>query len=254
MNSLLLTFNVPSAIIDVFLVILILATCVGGYKKGFVKSFLSTFGSFISIIIAVVLCSTVANFLETKFTLITKISENISNVLIKIFGEELMLTTLKEATEASLTDSSLSAWLVKIVIDVKGTGNLPLETTVSGVVSPVFGYYITCIISIIGLYVILRIAFVLLGDIIAGLHSFVLIGFADKALGLIFGAIKGVIMAQLLIIVIRVIPLKIFQDLIATFEQSVIASSLDKLNLFSYLLNLITQANLSEIISSILQK
>ncbi len=243
-----------SNIVDIAVILIVLISCVVGLKKGFVKSLISTFGSLFAIILALLLCSSTTAFLETKFGLITTISSGVGGVLTKIFGEEIMLTTLKDATEVSLTNSNLTAWLIKIVIDVKGVGDIPLDYTVSDVVSPVFGYYITCIISVVGLYIVLRIAFFIIGEFAKGLHKVPIVGFVDKLLGFLFGLIKGVIVVQIIILIIRVVPLGFFQNIALSIEQSAIARFIDKINLFSYMLSLVSEVNLIDTIKALIVK
>ena len=246
--------SLTSSIIDIAVLLIVFISCVDGIKKGFIKSLISTFGSLFAIIVALLLCSSVTSFLETKFGLITSISGGVGDVLTKIFGEEIMLTTLRDATEGTLSQSNLTAWLIKIVLDLKVAGDIPLDYCLSDVISPVFGYYITCIISVIGLYIVLRIIFFIIGEFAKSLHSLPIIGLLDKLLGFVFGVVKGVIIVQILFIVIRVIPLGFFQNISLMIEQSVVANFINKINLFSYILGLVSQVNLTETIKSLIIK
>ncbi|MBQ7339389.1 MAG: CvpA family protein [Clostridia bacterium] len=239
-------------ITDAVLIVLLLIFVVVGCRKGFVKSFLSTFGSFFSIILAVLLCSTVANFLETKYSLITSISNGVSGVLADIFGADLMDLTLAEASNVSLTETNLSRWLIKIIIDVKGTGNVPADTTISQVISPVFGYYITCILSVIGLYFIFRIIFFIIGELTKALHKVKVVGTVDKLLGAVFGLVKGIIIIQILFITIKIIPLSFVQDLVVYIESSSVAKVIESINVSSYILHAMTEVNLTEIIQKVI--
>ncbi len=246
--------SITGPIIDVCIVVFTLIVCFFGAKKGFVRSFLSTFGSFISIIIALALCSTVTNFLEAKFGLVTTLSSGVSDLLTQIFGQEIMHTTLMEATEATLNDSNLTAWLVKMVLDLKLTGEIPMDVTLSQILSPVFGYYVANGIAILGLTIILKIIFFILSEFIKGLHKIKLIKIVDGALGLVFGLIKAVIIIQLAVLVIRIIPLEFFQNLTVASEQSSVVSFLNNNNLFAIVLNAISNLHVTDAILNLINK
>ena len=71
MNLLLTTTG--GAIVDIVALILFVGFAINGAKKGFIKSLISTFGSIISLFVAILLCSSVANFLENQFGFATQI-------------------------------------------------------------------------------------------------------------------------------------------------------------------------------------
>ncbi len=241
-------------IVEVLIVVVIGVFCFFGCKNGFIKSLISTFGSLFAIIIAVLLCTAVSSFLETKFNLMSSISNGVSGVLVRMFGEDIMLTSLREASEASLIDSNLSTWIIKIVLDVKGAGDIPLDYTVSDIVSPVFGYYITCTISVIGIFIIARIALFLVGEIVKDSHECAIVGVPDKLLGLLFGLIKGIIVVQIAFLIIRVIPLGLFQQIMHVVDQSAIAKFINNTNLFALILELVSRVNLVELVKATIIK
>ena len=248
----LLLVSTASAIIDMLIIIVVGLFCFLGYKSGFVKSLISTFGDFFALLLSVLLCSAVATFLETKFNFISSIANGISGILVQIFGEDIMLTTLREASDVSLNNSNLTAWLIKIVLEVKVLPDIPLDKTVSDIVSPVFGYYIACTISVIGLFIITRIALFIVGEIVKDAHDIKLVGATDKTLGALFGFIKGIIVFQIFILVVKVIPLGFFQKIYLGIEESVFAGLVNKLNLFTLIMNLVSKVNLPSIIKAIL--
>lgn len=244
----------PGLITDLAIIVLLFVFAVIGCHKGFVKSFISTFGSFLSIIIAVLLCSTVATFLESKFSLITTISDSVFGLLSKIFGEEVMQLTLNQADNVTLGETNLTAWIIKIIIDLKGTGELPLDIPLGQIISPIFGYYITCVISVLGLFILLKIVFFIIGEIVKKLHKIKLIGAVDKLLGLVFGFFKGIITIQLLMMIIRIIPISFFQQAVVFLGESSIVSLIESINIFSYILSALSSINITEIIKTILIK
>ena len=250
----LLSSSIP-LITDVVLIAILLIFALVGCKKGFVKTFLSTFGTLISLIVAVLLCSSVTNFLETRFSLVTTISESVSGVLAGVFGEDVMSTTLAQANPETLNQTNLTAWLITIVLDIKSSSTaFPPETTLNQVISPVFSYYITCVISVIGLFIILKIIFFIIGEVVKGLHKIKLIGTIDKILGFVLGLIKGLIFIQVLFLIVKIVPLGFCQDVVSYLAVSSVANIIDSINIISLILQTISNVNLTEIVSSIIIK
>lgn len=244
----------PGLITDVVIIVLLFVFAIIGYSKGFVKSFISTFGSFLSIIIAVLLCSTVANFLESKFSLITTISNSVSGVLSTIFGEEVVNLTLNDANNVTLGETNLTAWIIKIIVDLKGTGELPLDIPLGQIISPIFGYYIACIVSVVGLFILLKIVFFIIGEIVKKLYKVKLVGIVDRLLGFVFGLLQGIITIQLIMMVVRIIPISFLQQVVEYLEQSAIARLIESVNVFSYILSALSEINITEIIQKIITK
>ncbi len=239
---------------DIVIIVILIISAIVGFNSGFIKSLISTFGSLIAMVVALLLCSAVTAFLESKFGVVTAISEWVSGVLSQIFGEEIMTKTLQESSEISLTETNLSAWIIKIVIDMKGTGDIPLDKTISQVVSPVFAYYITCVISFVGLTIIIKIILFFISLSVKKLHEIALVGTLDKGLGLLFGLIRGVLIAQIIIVVVGAIPLDFCQQLKTIIDQSVIAGFINKINLFAYIFNAVSDVNLLETVKALIIK
>ena len=227
-------------IVDIVALCIIALSAVIGLIRGFAKTFISAFGSIISLILAFLLCSTVAGFSESKFGLITAISDKLQGVLTKIFGETLMDTTLRQATEATFAEAGVAGWIADIVLSVKGAEGVDMNVTLNQVICPVFGYYITALIAIVILYILFRILFFLLGEFIRKLSEIKIIGTVDRTFGFFLGIIKGVIIVQLLILIINVIPIAAFQQLSVNIDNSVLASFINGINIFGIILNAIT--------------
>ncbi len=241
-------------IVDIALIVIILIFAIVGCVKGFVKSFLATFGWLFALIFAVLLCSAVTNFLENKFGLVSSISGGVGNFLTGIFGDKIMNTTLREATEEVLNGSSLSGWLISIVLDVKELEGVPMDVTVNQIISPVFGYYATCVISIVGLFILFRIVFFIIGELMKFLHKIKLIGFVDRLLGFLFGVIRGFIFVQIIMIIIRFIPMGFLQQIVTYLDASGFATFIQKINLFSVMLSALSQVNLLDMIKTLIIK
>ena len=96
--DLLLTTNL-SATVDIVALIFVGVFALWGLIRGFTKTFFSAFGTMLSLLFAVLLCSTVANFLQEKFALVTTISESVSvasyrTAVERMQGKRLVIRTL----------------------------------------------------------------------------------------------------------------------------------------------------------------
>ena len=249
----LLMYNTVGAIIDVVALIIIAFCMMSGAKKGFIKSLISTFGSFFSLILAVLLCSSVARFFENNFGWITGISGKISGILTKIFGQELMDVELGLVTEDVLSEQfNVSLFLIKTILSVKANSNIPLDTTLNQIICPVFAYYIVCIISVVILFIVFKIIFFLIGEIVKKLHSNKIIGTADSALGILFGAIKSIIIINFALMIISIIPIGFVQDLYVSIDSTIITKIVNKIDVFSLILKALASVNIADIITGII--
>lgn len=239
-----------SAIIDVVALSLLVVFAVLGLKNGFIKTFVKVFGTIISLLIAVMLCSKCANFLENQFGLISKITEKVSGVVSNIFGDEIVNMTLGHAQDAELSELGLSGWLIKIVMQAKTDGTIPLDTTLNQIISPVLSYYIACGISVIFLFILLKIILFIIGDLTEKLGAIYVVGALNKALGFILGLIRGVVMIQFAVIIIKIIPLGFIQSLYVELNNSVVVGFIDKINLFDIIINSFAKLDILSFIKS----
>lgn len=249
----LLTVSDMGAIIDVVALAILLLFTIRGAVKGFAKTFISIFGTVLSLLIAVLLAKTVANFLEERFSFITTVSEWASGLVTKLFGEGIADITLGEATEDALQNMNLTSWLITIILNLQGEGSaIPDDTTLNMVISPVLGYYIVIIISVIGLFILLKILFFLFGEIIKKLRKFALVGFLDRILGIAIGALHGIVMLQFALLIINVIPLEFCQTLALQIQQSSLLAFIDSVNVFGLIVQAVSNINFSEIVAGII--
>ena len=248
----LLLYSTSGAILEALALIIFIVSIIVGAKQGFIKSLISTFGSLLSLIFAVLLCSSVAKFLENRFSLITTISSKLTGVLTGIFGEELMNTPLSLATEDVLSEQfNLSLYLIRIILSIKSSDISP-DTTLSSIICPVFAYYIVCILSVIILYILFRIIFFLIGEIVKKMHSNKFIGTTDTLLGLVFGALKGIITINFALMIIGIIPIGFVQNFVGAVSDTIFVKIISKIDVVSLILKAMASVNLTDIIVGII--
>ncbi len=237
-------------IIDIVAAALILIITIASIIRGFAKTFISTFGSLLSLLIAVLLASLVTTFLEKQFGMVTAISNGLSGVLTNIFGD-IMNTTIGSATEGSLVSAGISGWLIQIIMSVKG-GDVPNDVSLSQVICPVFGYYVSLLISVIILFIIFKIIFFLIGEIIKKCTTIKIVKWLDKLLGFLLGIIKGIVTVEIIILILQAIPLGFCQSILSELPNAPFTLFINNINLYGIILTNFSFADVTSFIKGML--
>ncbi len=240
MQFLLLSANTSSAIIDIIALIFLAGFALWGFIRGFAKTFVSIFGTIISLLFAVLLAGSVASFLESEFGFATSIADGIEGVASGIFGEQLMNTTLDNATSEMFADSGFGGLILTLVLAFKNDLTIPTDVTISELVCPTISYYVVMLISIVVLFILFKILMFLIGEVIQKMHSFSTVRHTDKILGFILGLISGITHAQLIFLAISIIPIDFIQELYLLIQQSSVATFIESINIYSKIINYIS--------------
>ena len=91
-----------TVIADVVALVAIVASIVVGAIRGFAKTFINAFGGILSLLFAVLLCKSVATFLQYKFGFIDTVTGWVTGSVTAILGDGIAKTTHAEATESYL--------------------------------------------------------------------------------------------------------------------------------------------------------
>ena len=227
-----------TTIIDIVAIGLILIFAVIGIIRGFSKTFLSTFGSIIALICAALLCSATTATLEKSFGAVTFFTDKSAGAIAGIFGEDVLNATVGQVNSGAVPN--VPAWLTNIIKNLLNTETIDASMTLKNVIAPIFGYYITLIISFLVLYILFRIVLFLIGRFLNKITKIRIIGRIDKFLGFFLGIIKGMIVIQLIIVVINVIPLEFLQNLSLEIGKSQVCAFLNKINLINIIVEAFT--------------
>lgn len=243
-------YTTTGAVMDGVALLLLIIFAVGGLRKGFVKTFFGVFGTIISLVLAVLLCASVAKFTEDKFGFVTTISNWVRGLLSNIFGEELMNMPLESATEENLTAAGVSGFIVKILLSID-TSAVEGSTPIRDVLAPVFGFYISAGICAIGLFIIFKIILFIVGEIFRKLHELPVIGAVDGLLGFIFGLVQGAIIVEIIISLIGIIPIGAVQNLNTEIPGTILTKFLNDINIYSIIVSALFRVNFEEIINAV---
>ena len=239
------------AIIDITALLLIFGITYLGAKQGFIKSLISTFGTILSLLFAVLLCGAVTRALENNHGTVTSVSNWLSGITSKLFGEKLMNTTLEEATSSSFDGSSVSQMLVNIVLSIKQKADVPKTVTLNQVICPTFAYYIVCAISLICIYFIFKMIFFVLADMTKLVQKVKYAGKLDRVLGATFGFLKSLFILDLILLLIGAIPLRFMQLISSAIDQSILVLFFRKINFINIIFDALLNNGVSKFINEL---
>ncbi len=242
------------SIIDLLVVALFFVYAVKGFMKGFVKTFFSTFGTILALLFAVLLASKVALTLENNFGLISTMSDKISGALIKKFGANIVDVPVKDATENLMKNAGIDGWIINIILSAKADSSIPETTTVSQILCPTLGYYTVLIISVIGLFIIFKILFFIIADIVKSLHKVKVVGAVDKLLGMLLGLVSAFVALEFIIMITGIIPINFIQKINHALINSNICGFLHKINLFSVIMQWISKQDILSTVKKLINK
>lgn len=243
-----------AVIADVVALVAIIASIVVGAIRGFAKTFINAFGGILSLLFAVLLCKSVATFLQFKFGFIDTVTNWVSGSVTAILGDSIANTTLADATESSLSSGGVAVWIINLILQAQGNDGIPKDVTINQIVSPVFGYYIVCIIALVVLYILFRILFFLLGEIIQKSRDIKIIGATDTALGAAAGLVRGVFIIQFALLLFSVLPIGSVQEIYSTVASSSFCGFINKTNVFDAILKALSGVNVIDYISEFVSK
>lgn len=249
MNNLLAT-NV-GAVVNVVALVLMLAFALVGLSKGFVKTFFSIFGTILSLFLSILLAPSVASFLERGTSVVTTVAEGVQGLVQNLVGKDALGMTIQAVTESSLQQAGVGGWVISLILSLKGLEGIPLDTTVGELIGPTFAYYIVVILSVIVLFVLFKIILFVVSKIVKSLYSIKLVATIDRTLGLLMGAINGVVTINLIMLILSMIPIGFVQNLYITLSASSVLSFLSKIDIYGYLLSSISTNNLATFIKGI---
>lgn len=248
-----LLLNLSSATIDTIALIFIGLYALRGLTKGFIRTLLSLFSTVISLILAIIIAPSVVGFLEEKYLLLTKISDTVSGAMEGIFGQELLSLPISLATEENLAAGGINPLFTKIILGLSSS-SYPEGTTVGQALNPTFAYYVLVFISIIALFIIIKIIVFIVSMVIKKLLAGKKIAKVDKLLGLVLGVIYGVLSLEMTILLISVIPLPFMQEIYSVIQTSTVTAFISEHSLYTALLDTLSNVNVKEFIINTLRK
>ena len=250
----LLLANITPQTVDIVAIVFVLIFAISGLIKGFTKLFFKAVGTIVSLLLAFLLCASVADFLESQFSLVTSLGGKLEGILSKAFGAELMNTTLEQAINNGIGDLPIGELLMPIIKSFAEDSSIPTTVTLNQIICPTFAYYLVMILSAIVLFIIFKIVFWIIYKVVSSLQKIGAVALADKLLGLALGFICGAVYLELAIMVMGVLPFGFIQDICAVFAETTFVALVQKIGLFGIILNFISSNDIIGFVKGIVTK
>lgn len=201
-------------IIDVVIIGVLLIFGFVGLKKGFFKSVISLLSIAVCLAVAVFTAKFVANWINGIYNFSALISGKVSSGLNgtnEFFALPIATYASKDALIAAIPANinKLLAQVVKVVFNNSNIDYATAEGTIGEVVGSSIGQIAMIIIAGILIFVVLRLAIMLLSKAFDNLAKIKMIGWLNKVLGFLFGAIKAgcvIIILNCVLIGLSLIP------------------------------------------------
>ena len=249
----LLLNGVMPKIIDSVAVIFVLIFIIVGLCQGFVKMFFSTFGTILGLILALILCPFVAQFMENEFSLVTNIANGLGGTLTGVFGHAVMNTTIEEAIASNFSSVQMGGLVASIVMDVATGSDIPVDVTLSQIICPTFAYYVVIALAVLVLFIILKILFFLIGELVKKLHVITAVAVVDRILGVVMGLLSGLYYLELVMFIIGIIPIGFIQEISYGITQTYFASFVHNIGIFNLILTVIAETHIVDFVAGLVR-
>ena len=206
-----------------------------------------------ALIFSVLLAPSVANFMQSKFNSVTAMGGSISGFLNNVLGKEVMNATLSDITEGVLSKAGVSGFIISIILSFKGDSSIPQDTKVCDIIGPTFAYYVVIIIAVIALFIIFKIIFFIISEIIKKSYENKTIKRFDRTLGCALGLVNGIINLEFIIMVISILPIPFFQGIYADIQSGGFTKLIESTNLFGLIVNSISVNSIIDLVKSIIR-
>lgn len=242
----LLLLNNFSATIDIIALVILLAYALYGLIRGFAKTFFSVFGTLLGVLLAILIAPSVVSFLQGEYQLVDTLSENFGGVVQGLLSEDVFETPLALASQENL--GGIAGLVAKVVLFLKTSDNVSPNATIGQAVSSIFAYYAVLIISVIALFIILKLIFFVIAEIVKQGYKNKAVASFDRLLGLALGIINGIFNIELFLLIISVLPFPFFQQITLAINGSVLTKFLQEINLYQAIMTNVVYKNIINVI------
>ncbi|MGN1221959.1 MAG: CvpA family protein [Christensenellales bacterium] len=189
------------AVIDIVILCVLVLFGIIGIWKGFLNTIISLFGNLASLAVAILCAKPVSSFLDKIFNIVGGIGGKIA---------ESLAPTIKpfESGITELTGSGLKTYLANDGLTFQERlFNLFIEDSATFTTDAEVVQYIgeriagvaALVIAVVVMFIVIRIAILLLAKLFNALTKNKAISGLDRAMGLIFGLLKGAILVSLVL-------------------------------------------------------
>lgn len=237
-------------IIDAVAIIILVIYTLVGFAKGFLHTLISLFGNLASLTVAIIVCKPFANLLNSMFG----VANWLGGLLASQIGPILPQFDVSTTGETIITQLNAGGFLAKILARfVDATASYANTAELLLTVQNAVGGILTLILSAIILFILIRIAVLLLSklfDAISKSHAF---GGLDRLLGGVLGLAKGVVfVGVVLVLVFAVCQIPLVGDFLNGYIEGTTVVKWGYGYIIQFMDWLMTKIDIGAIINSIL--
>ena len=217
-------------IADIVIIVILLIFLIVGIVKGFMKQVFGLIGTIAAIIIAVLLCRQLADFVIAH----TSLKATIAPAIASFLGLPEALVDA-ETAGVSLQESGMPGFLVDALQNYIAQLN---ETTfnLSVVVSEALAEYLIVFLSFVVIFIGVKLLTLILKGIAAMLQKITIVKIFDKIAGAAVGLFKGLLIVYSLLYLVNLLTFDFMEIVQQTISESVLANFLSQYNPFILLL------------------
>ena len=154
-------------------------------------------------------------------------------------------------TADMMQKGGVSAWLVDTVINIAQKNNIPQDVTLSQVICPVVGFYVSCAIGFIAVFILTKIILWLVGELVQKLHTIKVIGAVDKILGIVFGIIRAVLLLDIIVMIINSLPISFIHTVALAIPQTYLCNFLVSTNVIGLIFDFAVNNGIANMIATL---
>ena len=184
------------ATVDIVVLVCLLIAVIVGYAKGFMKQILSILGLLASIVLAVVFCDDLADYIIGNVPVIT---DGVKGMVSSLFGSVLGDSfSSHDALISALEQSKIPAFLHEMI------ASLILDSGFSVKILDVLTKWALNVICFVGIIVISSLLFIIVKILFKFITKIPLIKSVDKTLGIVFSVLKTLILIMVVFSVLSI--------------------------------------------------
>ena len=192
--------------VDISIAVVCLICAIRSAKKGFIACFFGLISTVAAIALAFMLAKPVLDWTGGLFGLNTVIENGCISALEKIEGFNVSVAA--GDLQAALAQKGLPQFLIDAIVSSVGVQDLPSGTTLAMVAGGGLGAFATMLVSGLAVFILAKLVLRIVRGILTGIVSKIpLMGSLNSLLGLVVGALQGVLIVSGILAVLAMIPM-----------------------------------------------
>lgn len=222
-------------IIDIVLILILAIFVIVNMVRGFFKQIFKLAVGIGAILIAYFFCDNLANLLNEKWGVLTKLSSTIMGWFGN--GAEYLETATSESIRTAVSANGLPEFIAEMASESLAGAAGGAVLSVGALISEAFAKTILIVLCFIALHIVSKLLLSIVAFILNKVVELPVVSSINRILGLVLGLIKGILVVSVLICVINVIPSGFFMTLNDAISQSLIGGFMQSHNIFTILVS-----------------